>query len=216
MSFLIKLKHQITIHLLDGASKVRAKRENTGVTHPSWWILTKFRILKNKMQMENFASDACWRLIPGLHISPCWILIFTSTFSFISLPTYRAQPFPPSMWSKWKCVINYAAISHNHEKPDKHRYRDKKAITSAIWGQPTLIISLSLSWRKGKKKKKNPTCIHSLHYSAISSSFIRTWHFNLFHSLEAETLKAFCQLKCVSDWEKKGIKKKTLIYTWFI
>lgn len=35
MSSLIRLKHQITIHVLDGASEVRAKRENTGVTHPS-------------------------------------------------------------------------------------------------------------------------------------------------------------------------------------
>lgn len=155
------------------------------------------------------------RLIPGLHISPCWILIFTSTFSFISLPTYTVQPFPQLMWNKWKSVINYAAMCHNHRKPDKHRYRDIKAITPAcednVHSDPD-HLPLSPEGKKGKK----PTCIHSPHYSAISSSFIRTWHFNLFHFLEAETLKAFCQLKCVSDWGEKGNKKNPLIYTWFI
>lgn len=151
--------------------------------------------------MGNFTSDACWRLILGLHISSCWILIFTLTFSFISSPTYRVELLPQLMWNKWKCVINYAAICHNHRKPDQHRCRDIKAITPAC--EDTVQSDPDhLSWRE--ERGRRPTCIHSLHYSAISSSFIRTWHFNLFHSLEAETLKAFCQLKCVSDWGKKG------------
>lgn len=159
--------------------------------------------------MGNFTSDACWRLIPGLHISPCWILIFTLTFSFISSPTYRVEPLPQLMWNKWECVINYAAICHNHRKPDKHRCRDIKAITPACEDNVQTVSP------EGKREgKKKPTCIHPLHYSAISSSFIRTWHFNLFHSSEAETLKAFCQLKCVSDPGKKkgGIKKTSDIY----
>lgn len=147
------LKHQITFHILDGASKVRAKKENTGVTHPSWWILTKLRILKKKKKCkwENFTSDACWRLIPGLHISPCWILIFTLTFSFISSPTYRVEPLPQLMWNKWKCVINYAAICHNHRKPDKQGYRDIKAITPAcednVQSDPD-----RLSWREERER----------------------------------------------------------------
>lgn len=54
--------------------------------------------------------------------------------------------------------------------------------------------------------------IHLFSFMTLFNGSLHIWHFNLLHPLEAQTLKAFCHLKCL---RLKGMKEK-LSYAWFI